>query len=142
MIEYVLGFAFIGTEVILIQKTKPEFQKGKLNGVGGKIEVNESPASAMVREFEEETSVKTHPGSWVLFAVMRFYEAKVHCFTSALPGFNAAIRTTTEEKISRVKTYDVICESLPNAMENICYLTLMARAAIRGAKDVIYLSVE
>jgi 8-oxo-dGTP diphosphatase len=42
--QYVLGFLFDPSQkdVVLIKKLKPEWQKGKLNGVGGKIEEGES----------------------------------------------------------------------------------------------------
>lgn len=40
---------------MLIKKTKPEWQRGKLNGVGGKIEAGETPHQAMLREWKEET---------------------------------------------------------------------------------------
>jgi hypothetical protein len=38
--EYVCGFMFANdfTEVALIRKNKPEWQRGKLNGIGGKVE--------------------------------------------------------------------------------------------------------
>ena len=55
MKEYVVGFMF--SEEIL--KNKPDWQAGRLNGVGGKVEPNEYPDQAMVREFEEETGVRT-----------------------------------------------------------------------------------
>lgn len=57
MILYVCGFHFSEDlkQVVLIRKQKPEWQKGKLNGVGGKIEDNEHGLGAMIREFKEET---------------------------------------------------------------------------------------
>lgn len=55
MTSYVVGFAFFGKQVLLIEKNRPEWQKGLLNGVGGKIEDGEIPSEAMKREFEEET---------------------------------------------------------------------------------------
>ncbi len=41
---YVLGFAFDEDYewVALIKKNRPQWQAGKLNGVGGKIEPNET----------------------------------------------------------------------------------------------------
>ena len=68
--DYVVGLAFntAGTKVVLIHKLKPEWQKGFLNGVGGKVEKLESVPHAMVREFEEEAGVKTRPGEWGHFA--------------------------------------------------------------------------
>lgn len=60
MKRYVLGFMFSedGTQVALIKKTKPEWQAGKLNGIGGKIEEKEAMHEAMIREFEEETGLR------------------------------------------------------------------------------------
>lgn len=66
--QYVVGFLFddSANAVLLIEKQGPEWQKGKLNGIGGKIENHESPREAMVREFEEETGVKVT--QWQHFA--------------------------------------------------------------------------
>lgn len=54
--KYVLGYVFEsnGRNVICIVKEHPEFQKGKINGVGGKVEPGETPTQAMSREFKEE----------------------------------------------------------------------------------------
>ncbi len=58
--DYVAGFYFseCGERVALIRKLKPEWQRGWLNGIGGKVEPGESPLSAMVREFEEEAGAR------------------------------------------------------------------------------------
>lgn len=65
--EYVVGFLFFNDKknVILIRKKKPNWQAGKLNGIGGKIENGESPHQAMIREFLEETEVDIP--TWNLF---------------------------------------------------------------------------
>lgn len=57
--NYVCAFAFNPSKdrVVLIQKLKPDWQKGKLNGVGGKVEKGEDVDAAMIREFLEETGV-------------------------------------------------------------------------------------
>jgi 8-oxo-dGTP diphosphatase len=53
--HWVVGFVFKNRdEVTLVMKNRPEWQKGKLNGVGGKIEAGETSAQAMRREFKEE----------------------------------------------------------------------------------------
>ena len=64
--EYVLGFMFSKNmeHITLINKNKPEWQKGFLNGIGGKIEPNEKPLIAMIREFAEETGVSTRSSDW------------------------------------------------------------------------------
>jgi len=70
--NYVLGFAFTNDmqNVLLIRKRKPEWQAGKLNGIGGKVEEGESPREAMVREFKEEAGVDTDPKRWVYNGIL------------------------------------------------------------------------
>jgi len=83
MKKYVLGFAFSEDKkaVVLILKDKPDWQKGKWNGVGGKVELSDqSNAQAMVREFYEETGVQTELTDWKRFAELDFPEAEVFCF--------------------------------------------------------------
>ena len=75
MKQYVLGFAFTKdkSEIILIEKQKPDWQKGKLNGVGGKVELDDNnETEAMIREFREETGVDTCPDQWHKFGCMTF----------------------------------------------------------------------
>lgn len=66
--RYVLGFMFDRhpepRHVLLVEKTAPEWQAGKLNGVGGKVERDEDPRAAMVREFYEETGIRTWGNDW------------------------------------------------------------------------------
>ena len=64
IVEYVLGFAFSTdkSRVMLIKKTHPAWQAGKLNGIGGHVEDGEKFHQAMRREFEEETGVRC--ASW------------------------------------------------------------------------------
>lgn len=66
--RYVCGFMFNQekTQVVLIRKLRPEWQKGKLNGVGGHIEDGEKPEEAMSREFEEEAGISDT--KWTLVA--------------------------------------------------------------------------
>jgi 8-oxo-dGTP diphosphatase len=53
--RYVVGLLFDDDRhVLLIKKTHPEWQEGKLNGIGGRVRDDEMPFEAMVREFKEE----------------------------------------------------------------------------------------
>ena len=83
-IKYVTGFLFSPDRqsVVLIHKNRPEFQAGKINGVGGKIEKDETPLMAMRREFFEETGVEIE--NWREFAVINGpdYEVYFHCSIS------------------------------------------------------------
>lgn len=68
--EYVAGFAFSSGQsyVALVRKQKPEWQKGLLNGVGGKVEHDELPLEAMYREFKEECTLPVR--RWEHFATV------------------------------------------------------------------------
>ena len=93
----VCGFAFSGSQVLLIWKQKPEWQKGCLNGIGGKIEEGESAAEAMVREFEEETGVKTAVKDWHHAVEMKGNQWQVSFFTMELTKAQGR-RAITQEK--------------------------------------------
>lgn len=56
MTRYVAGFMFSEDRprVLLIEKQRPAWQKGRLNGIGGHIEPGETPWEAQRREFLEE----------------------------------------------------------------------------------------
>lgn len=64
MQQYVCGFLVSPdrSRVLLIRKNRPAWQKGRLNGVGGKLEAGETPFQAMVREFREEAGLTVE--SW------------------------------------------------------------------------------
>lgn len=100
--KYVLGFRFREsdlpeqTSVALIQKKKPFWQAGKLNGIGGKVEHDEDypmarlhrgvmvtgQQMAMAREFKEETGVETMPHSWQQFGVLIHGDNEIYLFRS------------------------------------------------------------
>lgn len=99
MQEYVLGFMFSDDldSLLLIRKQRPVWQAGRLNGVGGKVEAEESPLYAMIREFREETGV-AHT-DWVAFQVLEFPGARVTCFAAASSNALLAARSTTDEPV-------------------------------------------
>lgn len=95
--DYVVGFAFSldETRLMLIQKIKPKWQKGKLNGVGGKIEPGELPIEAMVREFKEEARIETIQDDWTRFCSLEDYKGySVYFYVSHLKRLNAMSYTT------------------------------------------------
>jgi len=97
--SYVLGFLFDEDEsqVVLIEKQKPKWQAGRLNGVGGKIKEGETYLEAMIREFEEETGVR-HEG-WTQFATMSSPNFNVACFKATSDDAISKVETKTEERI-------------------------------------------
>lgn len=60
MNQYALTFLFTPDmkQVWLIEKNRPSWQAGCLNGIGGKIEKDELPPQAATRELKEETGIE------------------------------------------------------------------------------------
>lgn len=99
--QYVVGFMFddYRNTVVLIKKNRPEWQAGKLNGVGGKVEPNEMPTAAMIREFFEETGVQTNREDWIYLCTLKSEKSVIHIFKGENSKYAMAARTTTDEKI-------------------------------------------
>lgn len=101
---YVAGFLFSSDrkKVVLIRKNKPEWQKGRLNGVGGKVELNEQATDAMVREFYEETGTNAF-APWELFARLSGETAEVlfyRAFVKPPPHVAPVIQSVTDEEVA------------------------------------------
>jgi 8-oxo-dGTP diphosphatase len=118
MKRYVVGFRFDGDNVLLIRKAKPEWQMGRLNGVGGKVEGGEESIAAMVREFREETGIDTVEGDWKYVAKMQGCglsideEWIVRVYASW--GSNAAAQTTTDEEVIQASSLSLPSSVLRN----------------------------
>lgn len=104
--DYVLGFVFDLREkqVLLIQKLKPDWQKGFLNGIGGKVEFDKDAtlADAMSREFMEEATANIAPNAWTHFCTMIGKNCpdgdwKVYCYYFVL----SSLKQVTKQDIKR-----------------------------------------
>ena len=70
MNRYVVGFAVTpDNEFLLVKKLRPKWQAGHLNGIGGKIEEEETPIAAMKREASAEAGLGHLP--WRRRGLMR-----------------------------------------------------------------------
>ena len=132
---YVAGFMYSEDKksVVLIEKINPEWQRGLLNGVGGKIEKNETPEMAMSREFEEETGVGTLPEDWEVFSMIhRPLHYKVY-FLYTVSSSAMHVRTVEEEKVG---IYEV--DQLPsNTMYNLKWLIPMSLDPMLSFRDLV-----
>jgi 8-oxo-dGTP diphosphatase len=139
MQSYVLGFCFnsVLEEVVLIRKLKPEFQKFKFNGVGGRVEQNETTENAMIREFLEETGKETDARQWKYFARLEgewkndsgpaATPWQVYCFFSVFEEFKG-ISSRTDEFLVTAKVNNLPVNTLPN----VRWLIPMALSFLRG----------
>lgn len=116
--------------VILIEKTKPDWQRGKLNGVGGKIEDGETPVEAMVREFEEEAGLKTWPENWRHVATIKENLASVMVFT-CISGDYGRVKPMTEESIVGLDPFYV---PRRNIVPNLRWIVPMCEWVLRKNK--------
>lgn len=117
MLNYVVGFILSKDkrEIVLMEKQKPQWQKGKFNGIGGKANESEHPYDAMRREFKEETGVDLEREELHLFALLKFKEINLFCFR----GFTDKIydcRTIEAEEVlvMKVKTALASKTIIPN----------------------------
>jgi 8-oxo-dGTP pyrophosphatase MutT (NUDIX family) len=120
MTDYVVGFLFNpdATKVVLMEKRRPDWQVGKLNGPGGKIRDGESPYEAMEREFREETGA--HGIFWRPFCHMKHRENTIIFFTAKA---DVEVKTVTDEP---VRWYDMDDDMLTNVLPNCFWLLPLA----------------
>lgn len=97
--NYVAGFCFDYElqKVLLIQKMRPTWQIGKLNGIGGKIEPNETPLNAMAREFSEKTGLPKL--AWNAFCILEGVQWRVHFFYAISDCLYNAAKVTDETPV-------------------------------------------
>ncbi len=100
--EWVVGFLFDNNaeHVVLIRKNRPEWQAGRLNGVGGRVEPPETPVEAMTREFLEETGVTVTWWGRGHYAKLAWAQGVVHFFRAFAPlEVIHSCETTTDEVV-------------------------------------------
>lgn len=136
MRDYVAGFVFdgLGQIVLLIEKRRPKWQAGLLNGIGGSIEPGESPAQAMSREFLEEAGVTVNPSAWRDIAVLSFPAGRVFFFSLFSGLACGGARAQTDEplrcvRVSELGSLDVV----PN-LRFLIPLCLAADSALSGSR--------
>ncbi len=120
--NYCVGFLFSvdRTKVVLIEKNRPEWQKGFLNGIGGKIEPNENLLKCMIREFEEETGLQIL--SWYLFSKLEVGDDIVYFFRA----FNSNINNVKTIESEIVGIYEVSKINELKIIDNLSWLIPMA----------------
>lgn len=140
--QFVNGFLFTEDrkKVVLILKDRPTRQAGKLNGVGGKVEVKDlNPQRAMIREFEEEVGVRLKPNQWEQFATGR--TSIPHDFVHFYRAFNDEMfelaETQESEVINKLWVSQVLAGDYP-LMSSLEWLIPLALADTNNTGHVTY----
>jgi 8-oxo-dGTP diphosphatase len=120
---YVLALLFTADRgrVVLIHKTRPAWQAGRVNVLGGKVAPGESAAAAARREVREEAGVDVPEDAWREFLVWHDPVYRMH----ALRAFHDAAErahTAEDQEVFRAATGD-----LPSALiDNLRWLIPLA----------------
>jgi len=120
-----------------MHKNRPDWQMGKVNGVGGKIEANEESTDCIVREVQEETGVQTQVENWAYFGEIHGKKWRVDLYAMLYFEATDNFTSTTDEKIEWFNIND-----LPdNILDNLNWIIPMAINKIKN-KEIMSCSVE
>jgi 8-oxo-dGTP diphosphatase len=95
---YVLALLFdaAGDRVVLMRRTRPAWQAGRVNALGGKLAAAESPADAARREVREEAGVDV--ATWEEFLVWEDPVYRMHA-VRAFDDAALAARTMEDQPV-------------------------------------------
>ena len=140
--NYVLAFIYDQSgNILLIRKNRPEALAGKLNGIGGKVEENELPIAAILREVKEETDLDidsnllNYLGSFAnsIWSV----PGKVYCYSMTIENFDS-VKQLTDETL-RILPYKNL-ESSKIDCHALAYIHMSAISEIHK-KQISYVTI-
>lgn len=134
-VQFVAGFLFdeAGDWVLLIKKRRPAWQVGYLNGIGGRIEPDESAAEAMRRECVEEAGVDPE---WSPYACVEYPGCILHFFAARDGTAYLDARTMTDEDLVRLPAQGMLIE-MAQLIPNLRFLIPLARHHLLFEKVVL-----
>lgn len=152
MKKYTIGICFNHelTCVLLIQKSKPDWQKGYWNFPGGKVEfanpiVNgdteqafETPIECIAREFTEETNLRIPTSEWKLIGqILNPNNYEVSILTTILPkGQMRKAYKTGDEAVKWCALYELPYKILPNIKFLMEYTLCVIKDELKHARPV------
>ena len=97
---YVLALLFSpdGEEIVLMERTRPSWQAGRVNALGGKLAPGETPAAAVRREVREEAGVDV--ADWDEVLVWHDVAYRMHVFR-AFDSAALRARTCEDQRVIR-----------------------------------------
>lgn len=138
----VVGFLFSPDfkYVALIKKNKPEWQFGRFNGIGGKLEAGETGLQAMRREFHEEAGLQI--ADWTSFCHVTGPHGDlfdIECFWATGPVED--VQTMEAEPVGHFLVAAVL-QGLLNTIGNIPWLLAMAQAMAKQQDGCTHYAIE
>jgi 8-oxo-dGTP diphosphatase len=118
---YVLALLFTpdGAGVVLMHRTRPAWQAGRVNALGGKLHPGERPADAARREVREEAGVDVD--GWEEFLVWDDAQYRMHAVRAFSP--RAAEARTAEDQAVFLADARALP---PNVIDNLRWLVPLA----------------
>lgn len=98
---YTIGIYFDNNfkKVVLMNKNRPEWQKGLCNFPGGHIE-NETAVECIEREFKEETGLEVNRNDWMEIGVMKNSDIyNVRIFTAVQKYYHGTPKTMEDQQV-------------------------------------------
>jgi len=139
--RYVVGFIFSPElqAVTLVEKNRPAWQAGLLNGIGGKIEPFEFAVDAVAREVREECGLNIPWDEWKPLMKLDFpHGTELYFFYVVREDWNK-FETLTDEKITFIEVSNL--EKEPT-VPNLKWLIPMAIEHAKGHNDMFTYSVS
>lgn len=136
MKQYVLNAIFnpAMTELLIIKKNRPDWQAGKFNLIGGKVEPKEMFMDAAIRETEEETGIVLDPENVKMVGFIKD-EPKEHfivgCFVSITDDIYS-FKTKTDESVYLVNMDELRSIPEDNRLENLLSLVELSKSCIKS----------
>jgi len=127
MKKYTIGILFNEslTQVVMIYKNRPDWQKDNFNFPGGHIENGETSIVCLIREFEEECAIKTTIDTWKYIGkITNNKNYYVDVFTAIHnPKEHGFVKTNTDEVVIWID-----CNNIPeNIVTNVSWLLPFAK---------------
>lgn len=104
MQQFSVGFIVSGDNVLLIRKNRPDWQNGKFNGIGGKLEEGETPLDAMVRECREECGLYIPHNKWEHQLTITGTSYCLDVFLALVPTLEG-YQSLTDERVDHFNIY-------------------------------------
>lgn len=141
MKEFSLGFIFDAShkKVLLVHKEKPDWQKGKINGIGGKLEQGESPVACIARETREESCLNIPEENWTFLGLLSTKDSwRIHTYMTTYEGNMTDAQKGDHEEIEWFSSEKLPPECIPNLTWIIPFAQEQFMATHTCTFDVVY----